>query len=62
MSYVLAIGYRHTLGPRRQNAHTLAAPLPAHAGEIRPVGEHENARALVPLPDREAATASRPHC
>jgi SRSO17 transposase len=60
LSYVLAIGYRHRLGPRGQNARTLAAILPAHAWEIRSAGDgahgqREYAWALVPLPDRDAA-------
>ena len=60
LAYVLAIGYRRRLGPRGQNARTLAAILPAEVWEIRSAGNgahgpREYAWAQVPLPDRESA-------
>ncbi|MEU4351853.1 IS701 family transposase [Streptomyces sp. NPDC023838] len=55
ISYVLAIAYKHRLGPRGQNARTLAAILPEHSWEIRSAGDgahgrREYAWALVLLP------------
>jgi SRSO17 transposase len=60
LAYVLAIGYEHRLGPRGQNARTLAAILPEDVWEIRSAGDgahglREYAWAQVSLPDREAA-------
>ncbi len=60
LAYVLAIGYKHRLGPRGQNARTLAAILPEHVWEIRSAGDgahglREYAWTLLPVPDREAA-------
>ncbi|MFJ6987637.1 MULTISPECIES: IS701 family transposase [unclassified Streptomyces] len=60
LAYVLAIGYKHRLGPRGQNARTLAAILPEQVWEIRSAGYgahglREYAWARLPLPNREAA-------
>ncbi|WP_419995033.1 IS701 family transposase [Streptomyces boninensis] len=60
LAYVLAISYRHRLGPRGQNARTLVAILPERVWEMRSAGDgahglREYAWAVVPLPDREAA-------
>ncbi|MEV6804291.1 hypothetical protein [Streptomyces sp. NPDC051132] len=57
---MLAIGYKHRLGPRGQNARSLAAILPEDVWEIRSAGDgahglREYAWAQVWLPDREAA-------
>ncbi|MFC7898176.1 transposase [Streptomyces sp. NPDC057381] len=60
LAYVLAIGYKHRLVPRGQNARPLAVILSEDVWEIRSAGDgahglREYAWAQVSLPDREAA-------